>query len=66
MKCIFFLVKLKPYSNFFAENRVVEPYRRFYCQSIAFAIRVATFSAKMLQHVRVITLSSGVKPSFLQ
>ena len=27
---------------------------RFYCRTIAFAIHVAIFSAKMLQHVRVI------------
>jgi len=27
---------------------------RFYCRTIAFAMCVATFSAKMLQHVQVI------------
>ena len=35
-------------------NPSIVNYCRFYCRTIAFAIYVASFSAKMLQHVQVI------------
>ena len=34
---------------------------RFYCRTIAFSICVATFSAKMLQHVQVIMIYFVIK-----